>query len=93
MARIQDLVRRLALWLGTWLVTWATPPDPAADPIDDAVRAAFARCGLPTEQYGPGFDLARTGKLYEVLHYAGIYAKIDHELRTVGDVVRFFKTP
>ena len=90
---VREWWRGLVLRVGTWLVAWATPVDPAVDPIDDAVRHAFARCGLPAEQYRPGFDLSRTGKLYEVLHYASVYANIDHELRTVGDVVRFFKTP
>ncbi len=93
MARIQALVRRFALWLGMRLVAYATPVDPTVDPINEAVRESFVHCGLPREQYAPSFDLSRTGKLYEILHYASLRSGIDHELRTVGDVVKFFKVP
>ena len=55
--------------------------------IEDAVRAAFSGLGLPSEQFGPGFDLAATGKVYELLHHAATTLDKDHELRTVGDVV------
>lgn len=89
---IREQCRRFALWLGTRLVAWATPPEvKEPDPVEDAVRAAFMQCGLPADQFGPAFDLSRTGKLYDVLHYAGLHLGVDHELRTVGDVIAFYK--
>lgn len=86
--------QRFALWLGAILVAWATPPPPTplTDPVEDAVRLAYIRVGLPTEQFGPTFDLAGTGKIYDVLHYAGLTLGADHGLRTVGDLVQFYKS-
>jgi hypothetical protein len=89
--------KRLAAWVGLRLIAWATPPEASAavvvDPVETAVRSAFGQCGLPMEQFGPRFDLSRTGKLYEVLHYSGLTLGVDHELRTVGDVIAFYREP
>lgn len=63
------------------------PPKSTAD-AEEAVRKAQERVGLPSEVYDPDFDLSRTGKLYEVIHFASEILSIDHSLRTSRDVVR-----
>ncbi len=83
-------LRRCALWWAAQLIAWATPP-PIEDPIITAVRDACVACGLSREQFKLSFDLSRTGKIYEVIHYTGLTLGIDHELRTVGDVIAFYK--
>ena len=52
-----------------------------------AVRAACFTCGLNPDEYGPAYDLLHTGKLMEVVHTAARSLGIDHNLRSVEDVV------
>jgi hypothetical protein len=82
-------IRRWLRWLGALLTAWGTPAQAPEDTtaIEAAVCEAFVSVGLPREQFGPTFDLLRTGKMHEVIHHAGVTLGIDHGLRTVGDVV------
>lgn len=68
----------------------------APKPCDDsavvsAVCAAFTGEGLPIERFGPTFDLAQTGKIYDVLYHALRYSGALRHVRTVGDVVEIVK--
>lgn len=60
-------------------------PDPAPV-IEQAVRDSFAACGLNPADCAPGFDVARTGKLNDVLHHASATIGLSHPIRTVQDI-------
>ncbi len=62
------------------------------DPVEDAVKQAFADVGLPLEQYGTTYDLVHAGKLTDVYHTAARKLNIDPELNTVGDVIKWLKS-
>jgi hypothetical protein len=70
-----------------------TPPpaSPRIDPIVIALQDAFAECGLPVHEFNQYFDLARTGKLNDVLHHASLKLGIEHPMRTVGDVAAYLR--
>jgi hypothetical protein len=77
-------MRRLALRVLAWC------DHPTDDPIQSALVAAFATCGLPSvKATDPRFDVARTGKLNDVLDHASAILQRPHPLRTVADVTRF----
>lgn len=63
-------------------------------PVDDravveAVKRAFAPCGLNVDAFDMDFDVVKTGKLHQLLHYASQNLGIDHNLHTVRDIVHF----
>jgi hypothetical protein len=83
------------------LVLDAAPPPPPPPPvvpelseeakalIAAAVLKGFVDVGLPLAEFGPEFDLVRTGKLYAVLHHTCHELGKDHGLRTVADLQAF----
>ena len=83
-----DVWLHLALLLVGLVTVWQTRRARlrTTGEITASVRQACADVGLPLEQMAPGFDLARTGKLYDVLALASARLGKDHELRTVADV-------
>lgn len=64
-------------------------PPKTSEKVEEAVRLAHEKVGLPSESFDPNFELAKTGKLYDVLHYASEYLEVNHRMRTSGDVSRF----
>ncbi len=56
------------------------------DDVDQAILIAFYECGLNIDFCRPDFDLARTGKLNDVLVHASAALAQSHPLRTVADV-------
>lgn len=82
---MKSRVRRLALWLLAWCDEAPTP-----DPTADALRHAFSACGLNVAHVtNTRFDVARTGKLNEVLEHAAAHLGTAHPLRTVADLTAF----
>ena len=59
--------------------------------IISAVFKGYVCYGLPPERFGPDFDLAETGKLYDVLGYASQVLEIAGERRTVCEVVDYLR--
>lgn len=64
----------------------APPPPPPAH-IAQTVLTVCAEVGLPREQVTREYDLARAGKLADVLLLSARALQKDHELTTVGDVI------
>lgn len=81
---MKAMIARLLSWLLAKLE--APAPSDAAE-VWAVVRQAYADVGGNPEAIGPGFDLAASGKLYEVLNLSGVRLGKDHELRTADDVV------
>lgn len=80
-------LRAFALWILRWCET------PEGDPAQLALVHAFGECGLNIEQVqNEQFDVARTGKLNDVLDHASSYLERPHPLRTVKDVLTFLRT-
>ena len=52
-----------------------------------AVAGAYAGEGLDMGRFGPGCNIAHTGKLYDVLYHAMVSVGLMRNLRTVGDLV------
>lgn len=65
----------------------APAPDARRAEVEAVVHAAYLRCGQPDHLWSMDYDLSRTGKLFEVLHYAAMTLDVDHRVRTVGDLV------
>lgn len=55
--------------------------------VYEAVRQAAYDCGLPAHLFAFDYDLAKTGKLLEVVHHAAIILGVEHGLHTVDQVV------
>lgn len=67
---MRNLRKRLARTLRAfawWILATVHPPQ---DEIDAALVAAFRDAGLPQDACHDDFDLARSGKLHEVLYHA-----------------------
>lgn len=62
---------------------------PTVDPlrVASAVRHAYNVCGQSPDQWGLETDIRKTGKLFEILHYACIELGLDRQVQTVGDLV------
>lgn len=85
-------VPRLVLeWTKRRIQRASAAPSVPVDPIVLAVQDAYTECGLPQHEFNAHFDLARTGKLNEVLHRAAEKLGKDHPLRTVDDVTQFLR--
>jgi hypothetical protein len=52
-----------------------------------AVRQACIDVGLNADAYGPSLNVARCGKLYDVIHIAAIALNVDHRMRSAQDIV------
>lgn len=68
----------------------AIPPSKKSvtdESVASAVLEAYTYCGLPLDHYGPEFNLARTGKLQDVLLRAARAVDSDHQFETVQDVI------
>lgn len=67
------------------------PPEPEIKVPEqkeiEAVLAACEQAGLNRDLLQPNFDLAATGKLNDVIHYAAIKLGRTHPVRTCQDVV------
>lgn len=73
--------------MGLWLVGRFAPKYSAME----AVRTAFLTVGLPAEQFGPEFNLMKSGKLAEVLIQSAELLDSDHQFETVRDVLELFE--
>lgn len=58
--------------------------------VEDAVRDSYQDVGLPLHFYAPDFDVARSGKLHDLLHRVGAKLGRSHRLQTVDDVIQHF---
>lgn len=67
------------------------PPKVTSIEIMNAVMSTCAKCGLPMDAVNAQFDLAKTGKLGDVILHASRSLGLDHPVRTVEDVVRLFE--
>ena len=61
------------------------------DKIVSAVHRAYAQVGLPLSYFTLDYDISNTGKTFEVLHHAAQSLGLDHELRTVGDIIAWLE--
>lgn len=80
--RLRRALRRLAWWI---LAT--VHPEPSD--VQQAIRGAFADCGLNTACCTPEFDLRSTGKIHEVLMHA--QRRLGRSLVTVQDVAELLE--
>lgn len=90
--RAPDDAKDLIYLITSSIAAWAEPaPAPAivARDVEAAVYQAFVDCGQPIEQWSREFDLARAGKLGDVLLLAARRLDRD-EFRTVEDVIDVF---
>lgn len=67
------------------------PSTVASISVTDAIRDACKQSGLPMHQINDQFDLAKAGKLNDVIVHMSKSLGTQHPLRTVGDVVRLFE--
>jgi hypothetical protein len=69
-------------------LTTKLEPPVLASPIDplDAIKLAYEDVGLPMDEFSPEFDLARTGKLNDVLTRAAKHVGCKHPVRTIADL-------
>jgi len=83
---MKSLIRKF----GEYLINISQPTDEVVmDPVEKAVYDAYLSVGLNQEQYSHDFDLLRANKLAQVYHVAARNLKVEPELNTVGDVIKW----
>jgi hypothetical protein len=58
-----------------------------------AVFRGYVCQGLPAEQFGPDFDLAATGKLYQVMADAAQVVGVADRIKTIKQLVEYLRHP
>lgn len=69
-------------------VRHSAPDGTPIHPLEEAMRHAFGEAGLNIDDYDEDFDVAATGKLNEVMHYAAQRYGVSHPTKTVADIKR-----
>ncbi len=95
-AEVSMLRAQMAEWEHNTITEMVTPmaapaPIVAIQPdILEAIKNAFGDKGLPLEAFSETFDVARSGKLNDIIHHVADTLNTKHPLRTVADVARLF---
>lgn len=82
MNRFRHLIRSFAWWI---LANVQAQPDE----IDQAIREAFADCGLNADHYSEDYNVRNIGKFYDVLVMSA--NRLGNPLHTVADVKRLLQ--
>lgn len=67
-------------------------PPHISNEVHIAVRNAYDKFGLEERFYGPNCNLARFGKVYDVLQHAASELGIDHKLVTIEEVESYLSS-
>lgn len=83
------MFKQCALWLAFKLLSWATPPV-QPDPLATVVADAYLTLGLPAADYRGTYNVAKTGKLGDLLVLIADALNGDHSFTTIDDITAVF---